>query len=91
MKRRAVTSRLALITSAEPFVRYHADSTSANGTAELFLGAQVVLSQCTSHPREAPQDVRYPAVAAFTGAWPGAPGTGAFLQCGTLQNLHDQR
>jgi hypothetical protein len=30
-------------------------------------------------------------IAAFTGDWPGVPGTGAFLQCGTLQNLHDQR
>ncbi len=30
-------------------------------------------------------------VAAFTGDWPGVPGTGAFLQCGMLQNRHDQR
>jgi hypothetical protein len=41
----SVASRLELITSAEPFVQYHADSTSANGTAEIFLGAQVVLSR----------------------------------------------
>lgn len=40
----SVTSRLELITSAEPFVHHRADSTSANGTAEVFLGAQVVLS-----------------------------------------------
>jgi hypothetical protein len=40
----SVTSRLELITSAEPFVHYHADSTGTNGTAEVFLGAQVVLS-----------------------------------------------
>ena len=40
----SVTSRLELITSAEPIVHYRADGTSANGTAEVFLGAQVVLS-----------------------------------------------
>jgi hypothetical protein len=40
----SVTSRLELITSAEPFVHYHADSTGTNGTGEVFLGAQVVLS-----------------------------------------------
>jgi hypothetical protein len=33
----------------------------------------------------------YSAVLAFTGDRPGVPGTGAFLQCGALQNLHDQR
>jgi hypothetical protein len=41
----SVASRLELITSAEPFVQYHADSTSTNGTAEVFLGAQGVLSR----------------------------------------------
>jgi hypothetical protein len=27
----------------------------------------------------------------ITGDWPGVPGTGAFLQCGMLRSLHDQR
>jgi len=40
----SVTPRLELITSAEPLVHYRADGTSANGTAEVFLGAQAVVS-----------------------------------------------
>jgi hypothetical protein len=40
----SVTPRLELITSAEPFVHYRADGISANGTAEIFLGAQAVIS-----------------------------------------------
>jgi hypothetical protein len=39
----SVAPRLELITSAEPFVHYHADGMGANGTAEVFLGAQVVV------------------------------------------------
>lgn len=41
----SVASRLELITSAEPFVHYRADGASANGTAEVFLGAQAVVNQ----------------------------------------------
>jgi hypothetical protein len=40
----SVAPRLELIASAEPLVHYRADGTSANGTAEVFLGAQAVLS-----------------------------------------------
>jgi hypothetical protein len=40
----SVTPRLELIASAEPLVHYRADGTSANGTAEVFLGAQAVVS-----------------------------------------------
>jgi hypothetical protein len=40
----SVSHRLELIASAEPLVHYRADGTSANGTAEVFLGAQVVVS-----------------------------------------------
>jgi hypothetical protein len=40
----SVTPRLELIASAEPLVHYRADDTSANGTAEVFLGAQAVVS-----------------------------------------------
>jgi hypothetical protein len=39
----SITPRLELIASAEPFVRYSADGASANGTAEVFLGAQTVV------------------------------------------------
>lgn len=39
----SVTPRLQLIASTEPFVHYRAEGTSANGTAEVFLGAQAVL------------------------------------------------
>ena len=39
----SVTSRLEFIASAEPFVHYRADGTTANGTAEVFLGAQGVV------------------------------------------------
>lgn len=39
----SVTPHLEFITSAEPFVRYSAGGTSANGTAEVFLGAQAVV------------------------------------------------
>jgi hypothetical protein len=41
----SVAPRLELITSAEPLVHYRADGASANGTAEVFLGAQAVLNQ----------------------------------------------
>lgn len=41
----SLASRLELITSLEPLVHYRADGTSSNGTAEVFLGAQVVLSR----------------------------------------------
>jgi hypothetical protein len=41
----SVTPRLELIASTEPLVHYRADGISANGTAEVFLGAQAVLSQ----------------------------------------------
>jgi hypothetical protein len=41
----SVAPRLELITSAEPLVHYRADGASANGTAEIFLGAQAVVSQ----------------------------------------------
>jgi len=41
----SVAPRLELIMSAEPFVHYHADGMGANGTAEVFLGAQAVVSQ----------------------------------------------
>jgi hypothetical protein len=40
----SVTPRLELIVSAEPLVHYRADGTSAIGTAEVFLGAQAVVS-----------------------------------------------
>lgn len=39
----AVSHRLELIESSEPFVRYIAGGAAANGIAEVFLGAQVVL------------------------------------------------
>jgi hypothetical protein len=39
----SVTPRLELIASAEPLVHYRADRISANGTAEVFLGAQAVV------------------------------------------------
>lgn len=39
----SVASRLELISSAEPVVHYRADGTSANGTAEMFLGAQAIV------------------------------------------------
>ena len=41
----SVTPRLEFIASAEPLVHYRADGTSANGTGEIFLGAQAVVSQ----------------------------------------------
>jgi hypothetical protein len=40
----SVMPRIELIASAEPVVHYRADGTSANGTAEVFLGAQAVVS-----------------------------------------------
>jgi len=40
----SVTPRLEFVASAEPLVHYRGDGTSANGTAEVFLGAQVVVS-----------------------------------------------
>jgi len=40
----SVTPRLEFIASAEPLVHYRADGASANGTAEVFLGAQAVVS-----------------------------------------------
>jgi hypothetical protein len=40
----SVAPRLELIASAEPLVHYRVGGTSANGTAEVFLGAQAVLS-----------------------------------------------
>jgi hypothetical protein len=40
----SITPRLELIASAEPLVHYRADGTSANGTAEVFLGVQAVVS-----------------------------------------------
>jgi hypothetical protein len=40
----SVKPRLELIASAEPLVHYRADAASANGTAEVFLGAQAVVS-----------------------------------------------
>jgi hypothetical protein len=39
----SVTPRLELVASAEPLVHYRADGISANGTAEVFLGAQAVV------------------------------------------------
>jgi hypothetical protein len=39
----AVSHRLEFIESSEPLVHYSAVGTTANGTAEVFLGAQVVL------------------------------------------------
>jgi hypothetical protein len=39
----SVTSRLEFIVSAEPFVHYRADGRTANGTAEVFVGAQGVV------------------------------------------------
>lgn len=41
----SVKSRFELIAAAEPFVHYRANSASANGTAEVFLGAQAVVSR----------------------------------------------
>lgn len=41
----SVERRLQLIASAEPLVHYRADGVSANGTAEVFLGAQAVVSR----------------------------------------------
>jgi hypothetical protein len=41
----SLASRLELITSSEPLVHYSAAGASANGTAELFLGAQAVVSR----------------------------------------------
>jgi hypothetical protein len=41
----SVTPRLELIASAEPLVHYRADGASANGTGEVFLGAQAVVSR----------------------------------------------
>jgi hypothetical protein len=40
----SVMPRIELIASAEPVVHYRADGTSANGAAEVFLGAQAVVS-----------------------------------------------
>jgi hypothetical protein len=40
----SVMPRIELIASAEPVVHYRADGTSADGTAEVFLGAQAVVS-----------------------------------------------
>jgi len=39
----SVASRLELLASAEPFVHYRASGQTANGTAEVFLGAQAVV------------------------------------------------
>ena len=39
----AVAPRLQFFTSSEPAVHYTADGVTANGTAEVFLGAQAVL------------------------------------------------
>ncbi len=39
----AVARRLQLVESSEPLVHYTAEGISANGTAEVFFGAQVVL------------------------------------------------
>jgi len=41
----SVASRLELIASSEPLVQYSAVGTSANGTAELFLGTQAIVSR----------------------------------------------
>jgi hypothetical protein len=41
----SVKSRFELIAAAEPFVHYRANGASANGTAEVFLGAQAVVSR----------------------------------------------
>jgi hypothetical protein len=38
-----VAPRLQFIASSEPFVHYRAEGTTANGTAEVFLGVQAVL------------------------------------------------
>ena len=38
-----VAPRLQFIALSEPFVHYRAEGTAANGTAEVFLGAQAVL------------------------------------------------
>lgn len=40
-----VTPRIGLIAAAEPLVRYRAGGVSANGTAEVFLGVQTVVSR----------------------------------------------
>src|ERR1700747_2967419 len=39
----AVSRRLEFVESSEPLVHYNAEGMTANGTAEVFLGAQVVL------------------------------------------------
>src|ERR1700758_3350865 len=39
----AVSRRLEFVESSEPLVHYTAERITANGTAEMFLGAQVVL------------------------------------------------
>jgi hypothetical protein len=39
----AVSRRLEFVESSEPLVQYTAEGITANGTAEVFLGAQVVL------------------------------------------------
>lgn len=39
----AVSRRLEFVESSEPLVHYNAEGITANGTAEVFLGAQVVL------------------------------------------------
>jgi hypothetical protein len=40
----SVIPRLELLASSEPIVHYRADGRTANGVAEVFLGAQAVLS-----------------------------------------------
>jgi hypothetical protein len=40
----SVASRLELLASAEPFVHYSAAGQTANGVAEVFLGAQAIVS-----------------------------------------------
>jgi hypothetical protein len=40
----SVVPRLELLAAAEPVVHYRAEGTTANGVAEVFLGAQAVLS-----------------------------------------------
>jgi hypothetical protein len=41
----SIASRLQLVASVEPLVHHRADGASANGTAEVFLGAQAVVSR----------------------------------------------
>jgi hypothetical protein len=41
----SLKSRLELIAATEPFVHYRADGASANGTAEVFLGAQAIVNR----------------------------------------------